>query len=400
MDFDFISNKDFLNFIEKNKDVSPTSLRLKKFKDTTFDINFAITQITCRNKAKSKLPSLFDKIIYPTDISIEQCTTETVAEFHGSLFKGCDTVYDFTCGLGIDSFFISKNAKTVRSFDINGQVATIANENYKRLNKQNITAFQGDSIEVAKKITEQISACFIDPSRRDKADSSSRLYSLESCEPDVKKIIDSISDKSDFLIVKASPMIDISQTIKYIDGISDIWIISIKNDCKELLFKVDFKQETEKISIHTINYENSRVETFDSVFGNNDYASKFATPEIGNYLYLPNSSIMKANLFGAISKSFKLAKIAANSHLYSSPNKKNYFPGKIFLIDNICGMSKSEIINLRNRIKKANIACRNFPLTPDALKSKLKIKDGGEVYIFATTTAENKHILLICSKVY
>ena len=196
----------------------------------------------------------------------------------------------------------------------------------------------------------------------DKTDSSSRLYSLESCEPDVKIIIDSIKDKADFLIVKASPMIDITQTTKYIAGISDIWIISIKNDCKELLFKVDFKQKTEKISIHTINYESSRVETFDSVFGNNDSESKFETPQIGNYLYLPNSSIMKANIFGAISENFKLAKIAANSHLYSSPDKKTNFPGKIFSIDNICGMSKSEVINLRNSIKKANIACRNFPL--------------------------------------
>lgn len=400
MDFDFINNKDFIDFIEKNKNVTPTSLRLKKFKDTTFDINFAITQIACRNKAKSKLPSLYDKIFYPTDISIEQCTTETVAEFHGSLFKGCDTVYDFTCGLGIDSFFISQNAKTVRSFDINEKVAEIANENYKRLNQPNITAFQGDSTEVAKNITGQISAGFIDPSRRDKTDSSSRLYSLESCEPDVKIIIDSIKDKANFLIVKASPMIDITQTIKYIDEISDIWIISIKNDCKELLFKVDFKQKTEKISLHTINYENSKVETFDSIFRNNDSSSKFVTPEIGNYLYLPNSSIMKANLFGAISENFKLAKIAVNSHLYSGPDKKANFPGKIFSIDNICGMSKSEVINLRKSIKIANIACRNFPLSPDALKSKLKIKDGGEVYIFATTTAENKHILLICSKVY
>lgn len=403
-DFSFTESFEYKNFISTNEKADTFKLRLKKFKDMPFDTDFAIKQIECRQKVNKKLPSLCNELLYPTNLSIEQCTSEAIAQFHASLFKGCENVIDFTCGLGIDSYFISKAAKNLTSIELNPGVASVVAFNFRKLNADNITVANADSEIFAKTIPYQKFAGFIDPSRRDKSDCQHRIFGIKDCTPNLDIMIDHIKNKCDFLIVKASPMVDITQTLKEYPQISDIWIISIKNECKELLFKLNFKNHSPNtynngISITTIDFEQEKTVIYD--VKTNDLSPDImnATPEIGNLLFIPNSSILKSGLYGKLCSDFNLRKIATNSNIFIGNNIVPEFPGRIFGIIGIYTMAKKGIKDLRSKISSANVACRNFHLSPDELLKRLKIKEGGNDYIFATTTHEQRQILLLCKKI-
>lgn len=402
-DFSFTGTPEYKRFIEEYSTADTISLRLKNFADLPFDKEFAIRQIECRRKAKNKIPELSASWLFPTGISIEQCTAETIARFHATLFDGCENVVDFTCGLGIDAYYISKNVGHLTTIDINSAVAETAKYNFKNIGAGNITVINGDSEGYASNIDTRISAAFIDQSRRN--GSGTRKYNINDCEPDLKKIISSISGKTGFLIAKTSPMIDITDTLRQFDSITDIWIISLRNECKELLFKFTFQNEEKSTPlIHTLNFETDhRTQYFACKTGNDTPAGTICVkePAEGDLIILPNASIMKAGLFKELCKEYSLCQISDNSHIFiaTTGTQPANFPGKTYKIGRIYSLSKPDIKNLRQTTASANIACRNFPLSPEELYKRLKIKTGGELYIFATTTCSGKRILLLCEKI-
>ena len=401
-DFSFIDSKEYKDFITQHQNEDIIKLRLKKFSDLPFDKDFAIRQIDCRNRTKHKLPTLWDKIIFPTDISTEQCTSEILAEFHANLFEGCEKVVDFTSGLGIDSYFISKGVKHLQSIEIDENVSNTAKYNFKRLGADNATAICDNAEHFAETIDSEISACFIDPSRRVEKDKTIRSYGLKDCQPDLNQILGNIHSKCNFIIVKASPMIDVTQTLSDFPNISDIWILSVKNECRELLFKILLKDaKVQGTVIHTLNFENSSTQNFEFSFNEkpNTEIAKISPAE-GNLLLMPNASIMKSGAFDLVCDKLKLGKVADNSHLFATEDESivNAFPGRVFRIIKAAGLSKGEIKEIHNDYPAANIICRNFPLSPAELQKKLKIKDGGKNYIIATTDHTNKKVILCCEK--
>ena len=255
IDLAFIESAEFNEFIRKNKDANTMQLRLKKYNDLPFDLEFALQQIDCRKKATGKIPELAEKIIYPTQVSIEQATSEVLAKFHSQLFAGQKSVLDLTCGLGVDDYYIAQQVETVTTIDINPTVTDIAIRNFKQLGRNNITVLCLDSEVFVQHNSKHFDACFADPSRRLGGDRNQRLYSLSDCVPSIQDVMSKLKETVNFIIVKASPMIDLTKTIKDYPGISDIWILSVKNDCKELLFKIPFDNapSNEDILIHTIN---------------------------------------------------------------------------------------------------------------------------------------------------
>ncbi|MDY6106508.1 MAG: methyltransferase domain-containing protein, partial [Candidatus Limisoma sp.] len=228
MNLDFIDSKEFNAFLEQYSSSDPIKLRLKKFSGLTFDLDFAITQISCRQKARRKLPELGERLIYPTAVSIEQCTSEAVARLHGTLFADCRNVYDLTCGLGIDAYYIAQNARRVACCDINPEVAATARHNFNRLGASNIEVECRDAVDASLNLN-GYDACFVDPSRRGET-ASMRLYSFADCTPNLKTIVDNIRSAVKFIIVKGSPMVDIAQTINEYPETTDIWVVSVKND--------------------------------------------------------------------------------------------------------------------------------------------------------------------------
>ncbi len=399
MDLSFINTEEYKNYIARHINDDANRLRLQKTANMPFDVSFAILQIECRRKMTHKLPSLSDKIVYPTGLSTEQCTSERLAEFHASLFNNCESVVDFTCGLGIDSYFIATQASRLTSIELDPAIANVAQHNFKSLGAQNITVINTDAETFAQNSTEKFTAGFIDPARRSKSDKNKRLYGISDCSPNLGKIIRQMHDKLQFLIVKASPMVDITQTLHEYANISDVWVLSLKNECKELLFKIDFSDATNmRPIIHTLDFESDTTHEFST--------HQFSAPATGttpikpgDFLYAPNASILKAGIFNEVCHHFNLGKIADNSHLFVSSIINGGFPGRIFEIVDCFSLSKPDTKRLKEQINTANITCRNFPLKPEELRKRLKISDGGDNYLFATTTADNKRILLLCTKI-
>lgn len=357
---------------------------------------FAIDQIEARAKTVRKLPSFLEnsKFLFPSTLLAEQATNEVVARFHASLFEQCETVVDLTAGLCIDSHFISHKCR-VTAVEVN--VDTYA------IDKCNITLL-GSNIELINDNAETyvkkmpiFDAAFIDPSRRDSH--SNRVNVLTDCSPNLLTILPCLKRNVKYLIVKASPLLNTVEVNKQISGISDFWIVSLKNDCKELLFKVDFQTEQTRQMIHTLNFDGNGDCQILSFENTPDKNQVFANPVVGNYLYEPNSSITKVGLYDALILQFKgLAKIAPNSHLFVSNMLFVDFPGRIFKITDIIPFKKQNLKELSSKFQKLNVAIRNFPLSANELKKNLKMKDGGDHYLFGTTLCDKRAVLILCEK--
>ncbi len=396
--FDFIDTTEFIKFLDENADTDPLKLRLKQFPNLPFDKDLAIIQIECRNKAKKKIPELADKIAYPTNVCIEQCTSEILAKFHATLFDGIHSAYDMTCGLGIDTYYIAQVAERVFSVDAAETVAAAAQRNMQALDAANVSIMHSTAENFLESTSlETDSAIFVDPSRRLTADRNVRTYAIRDTVPDVNTIIKFAESKCRFLIVKASPMCDISQTVADFGNISDIWVLSVRNECKEVLFKIDFKNTTDTPVIHCIDFTVNGADKFS--FQRKSVSVTDGRPAVGNYLLVPNASIMKAGAYDIVAEQFGIRRIAANSHLHISDETIEGYPGRQFRIVEILTLSKSDVKRLKGMATSANIACRNFPMKPEELRKKLKIADGGNFYIFATTLADNSKCLICCENI-
>ncbi len=195
-------------------------------------------------------------------------------------------------------------------------------------------------------------------------------------------------------------MADISQTISDFPGITEVWILSVKNECKELLFKIDFPQTAKQPQIHCIDFVANEAIEFTFKFEDKSISIADGTPHPGQQLFVPNASIMKAGAYDIVADKFGLIRLAANSHLYLSDITTNHeYPGRVFSITNVLSLSKPDIKKIKSSVKSANISCRNFPMKPDDLRKRLKIADGGNDYIFATTLADNSKVLILCHHV-
>lgn len=399
--FSFVDSAAYRDFFSSNKATDLVRLRLKDFKGLPFDKDLALIQLECRKKAASKIPELAEKIAFPTNVSIEQCTSEILAKFHAGLFAEGNSIVDLTCGLGIDSYYFSQIAKNVTAIEFHKIVADAAQFNFKRLGRTNIDVIHDSAEHFTEQLDFRYHAMFIDPSRRLNSDRTKRTYSILDTTPDLTTIIPQIEGKCRFLIVKASPMFDITQTIRLFPRISDVWILSIKNECKELLFKIDFEEMIGRPPIiHTINYEQTHIQQFSYGYGEQADTATYRPPLADDFMYIPNSSVMKAGAYSIVAQAFNLYQISGNSHLLlsESDSYSSTFPGSIRPILKVLSFSKADLRILHQIVSAANISCRNFPLSPEELRKRLKIPDGGIYHIYATTLANGKKVLILCGK--
>lgn len=404
MDKEFLeqisTNADFFEFIERNINTDTNSLRLKSFKDKTFDVNFAITQIDCKNRIKKKLPEIFKNksFLFPHSLSTEQCTAEAIAKFHSSLFNSNDTVLDLTAGLCIDTYYISRCVKHVTAIEIDKITAVVSAFNMSKLTN-NVSVLNCDCTVYVKKCKNTYDAIFIDPARRGL--NNKRLYSLSDCLPNIIELHEQLTKIAPILYIKASPMIDITLSIKDLKNkISDIWVIGINNECKELLIKANLHtNEVQSPNIHTINFcNNGEIQRLESCNDDIENNLNFRLPQIQDYIYEPNSCIMKAQIYKTLASKFKVSSLHQNSHLFLSNENLTDFPGRKFKITNIIPFKNKEIKEINKLYPKINISVRNFKLSADELKKRLKVSDGGDIYLFGTTDKNDNAILIICNK--
>ena len=405
-------NDNFFTFIEEHEGDDVEKLRLKRFSNHDFDTSFAITQIECRKKIRKKLPEIYGnkRFLFPSVLSTEQCTSEVVAKYHATIIGEVDSFLDMTGGLCIDDYYIADNVKELLSIEKNEHTADISRYNMSEMRK-NISVISGDSAEYLRGDVRRYDAIYIDPARR--GVNQSRMFGLSDCEPNIIPLLSLIKSHTDVLYVKASPMLDITQMLREVSDVTDIWVISLRNECKELFFKLDFalnKRFTieesadniyESPKVHCINFvdENTMQELNYSYLRDKTTSDIIISDCVKQYIYEPNASIMKANAFGEVCSRYKVDKVAVNSHLFTSGELVHDFPGRIFQVEDVIPFKDNLLKKALKGIKRINVSVRNFKLTAEQLKKRLKVCDGGSKYLFGTTDAGGEMKVLLCSKI-
>lgn len=430
------------DFIRQHQDEDVRQLAFLGSKYPEVDMPFALDQIRGRKMARVKLPrwASLEGIIYPPHISMEQCSSESTALYKAELaarllslpasssgieMKAENEIefVDLTGGFGVDFSYIAARLG-VKSMYVERQahLCEAAKENFGRLGLKNAIVKNGDGIEILHsfhpkkkdaasaddslgitydqprsllKTNLGLKIIFIDPARRD--DAGNKVVSLKDCTPDVTVLQEEMLSKADYVIIKLSPMLDWHRAISELSHVREVHIISVNNECKELLLVLSARNMGENLRIYCINDAQSFV-CEESDMETSSVKIAPSTLEEMQYLYEPNASLMKAGCFGVLSGRYDARMLSKNSHLFVSQAPIEAFPGRSFRIIAVSSFNKKELKRHLSGITKANIATRNFPLSVAELRKRLKLKDGGETYIFATTLSDESHVLVITEK--
>lgn len=386
-------NSDIQDFILQNLQNPISKLALQKNPFPNIEWKLILNQIEAKAKSKDKLPTWFNAkdIIYPPKISIEQTSSEKTAFYKSTIVSG-NSLVDLSAGFGVDTFYFSKQLKSIVHCEINQGLSMIVQHNFKKLGVSNVTFIEEDSSIFLEKSNQKWDWIYIDPSRRN--DVKGKVFLLKDCLPNVPENLSFYFEKSNAILIKTAPLLDISAGLNELKNVKKIHIVAVENEVKELLWELhkDFNAEP---TIKTINIQKEGTDYFEFECNQNFIEIDFSLPQ--KFLYEPNSAIMKSAGFDSIGLTFKLKKLQKHSHLFTS-NELIDFPGRRFEIQEIFTYSKSEMKKkLMN--SKSNISIRNFPETVEMIRKKWKISDGGNQYCFFTTDMNNDKIVLICTKI-
>lgn len=390
-------NQETKLFILENAETNVHQLALQSSRFPLVDMQLAIRQIGGRQKIKSKIPLFYftDDILYPAQLSVEQSSSESTANYKSMLCEG-NTLVDLTGGFGVDCCFMSRQFKEVVYVERQEELCKLARHNFIALNKKHIEVIHAETEQYLTQL-QPVDWIFVDPARRSKT--GNKVVFLSDCEPDVSALSSLLLEKAKNVMIKLSPMMDITAAVRDLPNTCEIHIISVDNECKEVLLILRPAFSSKPI-VKTINIrKNNEIQTFNFDQEKELNASNLFCSAIEKYLYEPNAAIMKSGAFKLIGERFELNKLHKNTHLYTSNELKTDFPGRVFEVIKEWGKSKNELKKEIERISKANISTRNYPLSADDLRKKLNIKDGGEVYLFACTISNEMKVIIECIRI-
>jgi len=398
------------DFIATNLENDTDRLLLNSSKFPAIPMREVVTQIRIRQKATSKFPTWIStkNLIFPSNLSYQQASSEQTAQFKSKLVSGKNFV-DLTGGFGVDTYFFSKQFQNGFYVEQQSDLAEIVRHNYKVLGVSNVKICPQNLTNFLAKVSVNFSQnqlpfdlIYLDPARQDAI--NRKVVYLSDCTPNLLEILPQLLKYGKQILLKTSPLLDISQAVKELGFVQKVWVVAVKNECKELLFLLQKNQgenqsrtSPEDLPICAVNLENDHQQIFDfQQLDEKNSSFTLGLPE--KFLFRPNSAILKSGGFKSIGKKFGLKKLHSNSHLYTASEIHPNFMGKTYRILEVCKFSKKEILkHLPN--KKANIATVNFPMTPAQIYQKLKIKHGGNRYLFGTTNLKNQKIILITERI-
>lgn len=385
-------------FIREHQSDNVRTLALQAPKYPNIDMPTAITQIAGRQIAAEKIPSWkeLEGIWYPKHLSLEQCSSETTARYKANLLQG-ESLTDLTGGFGIDCSFIASGFQSVTYVERQEELCEIAAHNFPILNLNHITVRNEDGVTYLKAMS-PVDCIFLDPARRN--EHGGKTVAISDCEPDVAELEELLLSKANRIMVKLSPMLDLSLALKDLRHTQEAHILSVNNECKELLLLLGQEVPTE-VPIHCVNIatKGERKEQHFVFTREQELRSECAyTDTLKNYLYEPNLSLLKAGAFRCIATAYPVEKLHPNSHLYTSDILIADFPGRAFRIINQCSFNKKEIKSSLSDLKKANLTVRNFPATVAELRKRINLPEGGDTYLFASTLNNGQKILIRCEK--
>lgn len=376
----------------------PIKLRLKfAAKNDGIDYAAAITQIECRHKFSRKLcNTLSDSkyFFFPSKLAGEQATSDRLAEFHYGLVVPDKPLADFTSGLGIDLFHCSLKVSECLGIEFEQAKADALKYNIDVLGYKNIEIICNDCRKFAEMTDRHFSTIFIDPARR--ATDGSRLFRLKDCEPNVVEMLPRLSQICDRLIIKMSPMLDISHTIEELGGCTEVISLGTPTECKELTAVIDFDNSSLQPTIKAVtlgdNWEN--IFSFKSEDELNVPTPIQSMPKEGDFLYEPFPAVMKLSAHKLLAEQCNVNMFHYNTRLYHSSILQD-FPGETFIIDRIIDYASKNIKRLSLDYPQINVAVRNFGISAEALRKKLGVKDGGSRRLFGITVADGSKKMLI-----
>lgn len=387
-----------IQFIKEHAADDPARLLLSAARYPGMDVPFLAEQIAARRQIREKLPSWYknEALIFPAKIAAEQCSSEQTAGYKQRLVEPEVCMYDLTGGLGIDSYFFSRKVDRLVYIERFPGYCDAARHNFSVLGTENITVIQADATLYLDRITEA-DGFYLDPARR--GESNKRVFALQDCEPDLPCLLPALLQKAPKVIAKLSPMADLRMTLDLLPGTTSVHLLSVKNECKEVVVVVERKTEEKGIPVHCINWGADGSES-SFVF---EWEKEAVTPvvwaeRVETFLYEPNASVLKAGAFRQVGAQMGVKKLHPSSHLYTSSERVKDFPGRIFRVEEIFPFTGKLCKGIAKSIPQANITARNFPLTVDELRKRTKIRDGGTLYLFATTLLDGSKVLIRCSK--
>ena len=401
-------NEATITFVREHREEDVRALALSGRKDSDVDLPWALDQIQGWQAARKKLPSwaAIDGIIFPPHLSMEQCSSETTALYKCGIIERLSEacrglLVDLTGGFGVDFSFMAPYFEQAVYVERQSHLVETAQHNFRLLSKgpkPNRVLFIHE--EADKAISISLPNChtdstlfFLDPARRD--DKQARTYAIADCSPNVLELLPGLFQRGQRVLLKLSPMLDWHKAVSDLGNhVAEVHIVSVKNECKELLVLLDALHEGEP-TVYCMNDGQLLIYAPSQDDGGPTVAPD---PKEVVYLYEPNASIMKAGCYGLLTQRYPVAAIATDSHLFVSQEWVDVFPGRCFAVTAVTTMNKKELAAALKGITQANVATRNFPMSAQQLRKRLRLGDGGDCYIFGTTTAAGEHLLYICKK--
>lgn len=378
-------------FIRQHREDDVRQLALKGTDKGEVDLPLALQQIAGWQVARRKLPTwaACDGLLYPPHLSMEQCSSEQTAKYKAGLAGQGESFYDLTGGLGVDFYYMSQGFNSRTYVEQQDHLCNIARHNFNALDLT-CSVVCDNAANVLQGIS-HADCIYLDPARRD--NHGARTYALEDCTPNILEQRNLLLQKAKRVIVKLSPMLDWHKAVNDLSYVKEVHIVSVQNECKELLLVLGH-ETLEDLRVVCVN----EAQTFEFVTQHvTEHNPVYNQKPL--FLYEPNASIMKAGCFMEVADYYQIGEVFTNSHLFVSDHEIPDFPGRGFHIEAITSMNKRELKAALQGIERANITVRNFPISVAELRKRLRLKDGGEVYIFATTVAEGTHQLFICRKI-
>ncbi|RIV24085.1 SAM-dependent methyltransferase [Fibrisoma montanum] len=362
------------------------------------DIRPLVAQISARQKARDKLPAWYenDDLIFPPTVSVEQASSEQTARYKASLVAG-DTLLDLTGGMGVDTWAFAQRMKQVVYVEHRAELAALAAHNLPKLGLTNVRVLNEDGLAFLQNFDGRADWVYLDPARRD--EQGGRVVRLEDCVPNVLAagVLSGVLARAEHLLLKTSPLLDLEATIRGLGRVKAVHVVALQGEVKEILFVVgQAPVALENVQVNAVNLTINKAVIQSFLLGE-ERSAEVVFDDPGRYIYEPNAAVLKAGAFRLIAQRFELAKLAPHSHLYTSPELKADFPGRVFDLVATCKPDRKALRSLLPDLQ-ANLTVRNFPQSVDALRKQLGLREGGNVYILATTLRTGEKRLLITQK--
>lgn len=405
------------DFVTEHLNDDTAKLLFASHRYPEIEMTFAVEQIEARKRLKNKLPEWFalPDLIMGGRIPAEQCSSEQTARFKRTIMgKDCHSLCDMTGGMGVDFWYMSRGMNRAIYTERQEALCTASRHNFEVLQKAEILRNSGDvvtcpAIEIREGISTEmpipdVDVIYLDPARR--STDGSRIFEIEDCEPNIVEWQDELLAHCYRLIVKVSPMADISRTIARMHKVSDVYVVSVRNECKELLIVQESSIPDEtgaEVKIHCVDFFPQKTISYNFLLTDNESlrTTGIEAPDmsVAKFFYEPDVSVMKAQAFVSLMSHFNVSMFDKDSHYFASQQLVDDFPGRAFVIDEFLCFSSSALRQLKRKMRQANIAARNFPLSSEELRKRMGIRDGGTVFLFGTTHASLGPLLIICHKI-